>query len=464
MPKVAAYTIRWASAQHRYEVYEHSSATALTMLPESPEWFVWLDLIASFTFAGQSGYYTAHKETKQRGDVYWHAYRRTRGKLTKKYLGKTADLTLARLEDIARLLTTNDQSGTQTTQEISTQQADTLAFSSPRRLRATAIGDADIAPSQHDALLVTKLRLPRPPRRLVHRPHLTERLQQVLERPLTLIAAPAGFGKTTLLSTWLVQTPVSAAWVSLDSADDELTRFWSYTLAALDSVFPGCGTNALALLQSPQPPAMETILTRVINALTAMPQEVALIWDDYHLVTTHAIHTSVTYLLDHLPPHLHLIIATRADPPLPLARLRTRAQLVEIRSGDLRFTSQEVAAFLVQVHGLSLAPEDIIALEVRTEGWIAGLQLAALSLQGRQDVHDAEIRARADIPCDCCAGCRRCRRLDRCLGEAGPKRHSWCGHAGDLVGRRERGCDHGALSVQRGRSRGPGPQPRSILP
>lgn len=235
-------------------------------------------------------------------------------------------------------------------------------------------------------LLATKLYIPRPRTPLVQRPHLIKRLQQAATHPLTLLAAPAGFGKTTLLSTWIEHASFSAAWVSLDRADNDLTRFWWYTLTALDQAVPTCGASALELLQSPQPPAMERLLITVINTLAALAQEVVLVWDDYHLITVPAIHDSVAFLLEHLPPQLHLIIATRADPPLPLARLRTRGELIELRSADLRFLSEETATFLTRLSGLTLSAEDITALETQTEGWIAGLQLAALSLQGREDI------------------------------------------------------------------------------
>ena len=241
-------------------------------------------------------------------------------------------------------------------------------------------------PTSDLPLLTTKFHVPRPHAPLVHRPHLIERLKPAAEHPLTLIAAPAGFGKTTLLSAWFEHAALTAAWVSLDPADNDLTRFWSYALTALDKAFPGCGATALSLLQSPQPPAMEVILTTVINSLTALPQEMVLVWDDYHLITALAIHTSVTFLLEHLPPRLHLIITARADPPLPLARLRARGQLIELRAADLRFLPEEAAAFLTQLSGLTLSAEEIAALESRTEGWIAGLQLAALSLHGRTDI------------------------------------------------------------------------------
>jgi LuxR family maltose regulon positive regulatory protein len=224
---------------------------------------------------------------------------------------------------------------------------------------------------------------------LVARPRLTNRFQPGIQHPLTLIAAPAGFGKTTVLSAWIESAPASAAWISLDSSDDDLARFWSYVFTALERIHPGSGASALALFQgagSQQLPPIETVLTLWINGLAALSNEATLILDDYHLITAPSIHRSVTYLLDHQPPRLHLVIATRADPPLPLARLRMRGHLTEIRAADLRFTSEETAAFLTHTLGLRLSGEDIAALEARTEGWIAGLQLVGLSMQGRQDI------------------------------------------------------------------------------
>src|SRR6266568_5074143 len=238
-------------------------------------------------------------------------------------------------------------------------------------------------------LLVTKLALPPVRADLVPRPRLTNQLQLGIQRPLTLIAAPAGFGKTTLLSTWLEHASLQAAWISLEHDDDDLTRFWSYVFTALSRVHPGSGTSALALLQastlSPLPP-IEIVLTVWINDLAALPHQVALVLDDYHLITAQPIHRAVTYLLDHLPPQLHLVIVTRADPPLSLARLRARGHLTEIRAADLRFTAEETAAFLTRALGLELSAQDIATLEARTAAWIARLRLAALSMGGRQDI------------------------------------------------------------------------------
>jgi LuxR family maltose regulon positive regulatory protein len=182
-----------------------------------------------------------------------------------------------------------------------------------------------------------------------------------------------------------IQIPL-VAWVSLDTADSDPVRFWSYVIAALDMLEPDCGAVALALLQSPQPPPIETVLTPLLNALSTLPADAVLVLDDYHLIDTPAIHTALTFLLDYLPPCLHLVITTRADPPLPLTRLRARGQLTELRATDLRFTANEAAAFLTELMGLPLSADDVAALEARTEGWIAGLQLAALALRDHSDL------------------------------------------------------------------------------
>jgi LuxR family transcriptional regulator, maltose regulon positive regulatory protein len=238
-------------------------------------------------------------------------------------------------------------------------------------------------------LLKTKLYIPPARSELVPRPRLIERLDASFhsERKLTLISAPAGFGKTTLLSEWVhrrgaVTAPLRVAWVSLDEGDNDPVHFWSYIFAALQTALPGVGETALQALRSPQPPPIETMLTIVINEIIEGSHSVALVLDDYHLIESQPIHDSLAFLLDHLPPQMHLLIATRADPPLPVHRLRARGELTELRARDLRFTPEETAAFFNQRMGLGLSSEDIAALVARTEGWIAGLQLAALALQG----------------------------------------------------------------------------------
>jgi LuxR family maltose regulon positive regulatory protein len=248
-------------------------------------------------------------------------------------------------------------------------------------------------------VIATRLLVPPIRPQAVARPRLIARLNAGLQRKLTLIAAPAGFGKTTLVSQWLqnVEQPdreraglvLRSAWLALDSAESNPTRFLTYLIAALQTVAPGVGAGVAEALQAPQPPPMETLLPVLLNELVALPHAVVLVLDDYHTLDSPSVDAFLAALIEHLTPQLHLVILTREDPPLPLARLRARGQLTELRAADLRFTPDEAADFLRRVMGLDLSASDVAALEARTEGWIAGLQLAALSLQGRDDAGSA---------------------------------------------------------------------------
>jgi LuxR family maltose regulon positive regulatory protein len=206
-----------------------------------------------------------------------------------------------------------------------------------------------------------------------------------MPRRLTLICAPAGFGKTTLLSEWLAGCDRPAAWLSLDEGDNDPTRFLAYLVAALQTVAADIGEGVLGMLQSPQPPPTESILTALLNEITTVEDDFVLVLDDYHAVDAKPADDALAFLIEHLPPRMHLVIATREDPQLSLARLRVRGQLSELRAADLRFIPSEAAEFLNQAMSLNLSAEDIAALETRTEGWIAGLQLAALSMRGHED-------------------------------------------------------------------------------
>ncbi len=261
-----------------------------------------------------------------------------------------------------------------------------LAAVRPPPVQATA------GPAVPAALLETKFYVPRPRPGLVPRPRLSERLDRVTTSKLTLVSAPAGFGKTTLLAEWLAAGPATraderlTAWLSLDRGDNHPASFWAYVIAALRRVAAGTGESALALLRAAPPPAVETVLTALLNDLAAIAGDIVLVLDDYHVIDAPAVQDGMAFLLDHLPPGLHLVIASRADPALPLARLRARGDLAEIRAAELRFTPDEAAAYLNGMMGLELTARDVTVLEARTEGWIAALQLAALSMQGREDL------------------------------------------------------------------------------
>jgi LuxR family maltose regulon positive regulatory protein len=234
-------------------------------------------------------------------------------------------------------------------------------------------------------ILSTKLYIPPPRPKVVHRPRLIERMNEGLHSKLTLISAPAGFGKTTLVSEWVADCGQPVAWLSLDEGDNDLITFLTYFVTAFQVIAPEMGAGGLAALQSPQSPPIESILTTLLNEITTVPDNFVLVLDDYHVIDSKPVDEALTFLLEHLPPLMHLVIATREDPHLPLARLRARGQLTELRAADLRFTPAEAAEFLNRVMGLNLSVENVAALETRTEGWIAGLQLAALSMQRHQD-------------------------------------------------------------------------------
>ena len=236
-------------------------------------------------------------------------------------------------------------------------------------------------------LLATKLHVPGPQPGFVPRRRLAARLDEGVERGLVLVCAPAGSGKTALLSSWARCGQRPAAWLSLDAGDNDPARFWRHAVAALDRACPGIAERVGPLLGPPAPSSFEALVTALINDLSAQrgDGEVLLVLDDYHLVGSQPVHDSLGFLLQHLPPALHPVLASRADPPLPLARLRARGQLAELRAAELRFTADEAAAMLREAVGDDLPDAAVAALGARTEGWAAGLQLAALSLHGHDD-------------------------------------------------------------------------------
>ncbi|MBC8504054.1 MAG: AAA family ATPase [Anaerolineales bacterium] len=242
------------------------------------------------------------------------------------------------------------------------------------------------------AILQTKLHMPAPSPSCVPRARLHTMLDAGLlaEHRLILVAAPAGFGKTTLAADWLnhadQQRSGQTAWVSLDEHDNDPARFLVYLISALQTVAPSLGEEVHSVIESPEPPPLEISLTALINQIATLPEKLLIVLDDYHLITNQSIHRGLEFFIENLPAQCHLILLSRADPPLPLARLRARGQMTELRATNLRFTSEEITPFLNQAMQLEISPEHIHSLETRTEGWIAGLQMAALSLKGRSDV------------------------------------------------------------------------------
>ena len=242
-----------------------------------------------------------------------------------------------------------------------------------------------IVGERSEELLSTKVTIPRVRPRLLVRSRLLEALDQAMDRGLTLVCTPAGFGKTTLLAHWAHDVERVVAWLSLDSDDSDPVRFWRYVAASLEGAGVAVGDRVRSLLEAPRGVSGEGVVTALVNELDTLADPVTLVFDDYHVIESGPVHDGVTFLVSHLPPQLHVLIASRSDPPLPLARLRARGQIAELRAADLRFTPEEAAAFLREVWDLDLSSDAVVALESRTEGWAVGLQLAALSLQDRPD-------------------------------------------------------------------------------
>jgi LuxR family maltose regulon positive regulatory protein len=309
---------------------------------------------------GQAGRLSIIQEARERGTGYWYAYRTQHRQTRKRYLGPSSKVSLARLEETAKI----------------------LAQEFERQAQARATSSSQLS----SALLSTRLSPPRLPSFLVERARLLAELEMVHTYPLTLVSASAGSGKTTLLAAWASRQKNPVAWLSLDASDTDPVSFWTSCIAALRRYRPSPGEEALALLHASQSPPLATILVSLLNDIILLDQEIMLILDDFHLIADQTIFEGLSFLLDHLPVHLHLVLSTRTDPQLPLSRLRVHGRLLEMRTSDLRFSQEEAACFLRDGMGLPLSEEDVAILSERTAGWIAGLQLAALSLSKQQDL------------------------------------------------------------------------------
>ncbi|WP_236038242.1 LuxR C-terminal-related transcriptional regulator [Ktedonobacter robiniae] len=384
----------WSQRNQRYELYLHGQAEQHFSVQGGEAFSAWVRSQISFAFVGQSGRLSVLKEARERGRGYWYAYHKHGQHTHKGYLGPSERLTFARLEEVAGKLNNPTPSPTR-------------AIPISRREKAEQGSKRTAAAHPHQEqspLLSTKFSPPRLPSFLVERADSRTSLQAVRTHALTLVSASAGSGKTTLLSTWSATARLSQirgegrlmgtgsdaelvmAWLSLDSLDNNPLRFWHVVIAALRNSLPSVGEQALALLQARQAPPLSTILTALLNDLVPLSRDCLLMLDDYHLIEEAEIHDSMRFLLDHAPTHLHLVLATRRDPDLALARLRVHGQLLEIRDQDLSLTLSEASSFLVQGMDLPLSEEQVGILYRRTGGWIAGLHLAALSARSCEDL------------------------------------------------------------------------------
>lgn len=330
----------------------------------SARWRDWVRDARSFTFTGAAGTFTARHEERS-GRHFWYAYRQQNGLLRKAYLGRSGDLTLERLEHAAEELA-----------RTKIQSDGKRAFGNAQEMWAMP-------------LIATKIAAPQSAPELIARPTVVARCLAGIERSCAIVAAPAGFGKTTVLITAseeLRKRGWDVAWVTIEETERDPVRFWSYALAALDAARPGIGDAARRLLAMPRPQAMEHVLTALINELASATAPLALVLDDYHRAASPASDAGLTFLIEHAPATLHLVVATRAEPALPLARLRAQGRVAELHVADLRFSEEDAGRFLRETMHVSLPADQLAWLEERTEGWVAGLQLAALSLRDSGDV------------------------------------------------------------------------------
>src|SRR6266567_6776347 len=364
MPKPSRHALIWSAAHQHYELHIHGHPEQCFSRGDEPAFSRWLDEHTAFAFLGQAGRISVLKEARRGGRGYWYACRTHHRHTRKRYLGRTSSVSLARLEETAQ------------------------ALSSEPAPPPLAVSRAQPEVEQSMTLLSTKLSPPRLPNSLVPRERLLAELDAALSIPLTLLSASAGWGKTTLLSVWASKHPHQVAWLSLDSLDNEPFRFWAAVIAALRRCRPGVGALAFAMLHSPQPPPFSALLTALLNDLAGVEEPAApivLLLDDYQVIEDPVIQETATFWVEHLPAHVHLLLSSRVDPDLPLPRWRLRGQLLEIRTDELRFRPEEASLFLRQAMGLSLSEAEVAALQRRTEGWVAGLQVAALSLRTRED-------------------------------------------------------------------------------
>lgn len=391
MPKPTTYTVCWLPEQGYYALREQGHEDRPLPPADDTLWREWLAQTASFAFWGQHGHLSLLKEARARGEGYWYAYQRIEGRKVKKYAGRGSDLTIPSLEAIAKELHT----GQQTLKDIG-------AFKDSGY--DASLHDKEESGEPYQALLLApKLRLPRLHTALVKRERLLAQLDGGLERKLTLLSAPAGFGKTTLVRQWIEERvrKLPVAWVSLDGGDNDPARFWRYVMSACEVFRPGLSQSALELLhtveQLPFKTALlEAVLTTFLNELTspaygygaARNTRGVLVLEDYHVITQPQLHEAMAFFLDHLPTSLHIIIITRVDPPLPLLRLHANNNLCELHAPDLRFSQEETAAFLQQTTALdlnTLTPETLRQVDTEMEGWAVGLRLLAFALQGQTD-------------------------------------------------------------------------------
>jgi LuxR family maltose regulon positive regulatory protein len=397
MPRTPLHTLIWSQDHAWYELFSYGQVLLSFVQGDEEAWQAWLEAHDSFAFQGRQGRLNVYKEARSRGGHYWYAYHTTSKRTHKRYLGRTAKVTFAHLEEVAELLTQGEPFHQAESSFVDTNRRYFTHPVQPEgQTPASLSRSLSPGPAQQASLLLPKLRLPRLPSLFVSRQPLLVRLEEGRKVKLTFVLAPAGSGKTTLVRQWIEMQSqdMQAAWLSLDPEDDDPIRFWHYVLTACEHFEGKPGHDALQQLSTNQSffPLLflKQILTAFLNNVAEQTSRLLLVLDDYHVITSSLIHESLAYLVDHLPPTLHLVILSRSEPALPLARWRGRGDLQEFHAADLRFSPEEMAAFLRQAVPVPLSKEQLRSLEARLEGWPTGLRLLALALQRKSERQEIE--------------------------------------------------------------------------
>lgn len=387
MPKSAPYRVSWSFEHQTYLLSESTDVEDVPLQEDAARWLEWLEEHDAFAFDGRGGHLNLLKEWRRRGrDGYWYAYLRREGRMLKRYVGRSEQVTMQRLEELAVLLASEKRAPWQSRDNHASDEH----ISTSDTIISSAI--------QFEPLLLSKLELPRLQRELLPREHLLELLDKGLERKLTIIAGPAGYGKTTLAGQWLAsrtarEHALRVAYVTLDKSDNDPIRFWRYIIAACQTFQPGFGKEALELLLASRLPPfkpLEMLLTVLLNEMSRLEPPAVLVLDDFHVLDPSPITETLSFLLEHLPSAFHLIILIRGDPPLPLTRLRARDELLDIYPPYLAFTPEETRAFFEQTLSFTLTPDTLRQICERIQGWPTGLRLLSKALHWPDGIRDID--------------------------------------------------------------------------
>jgi LuxR family maltose regulon positive regulatory protein len=383
MPRSPIHALRWSETSGTYELITHGQFFQYFALDDEEAWSAWLTDQTSFSFQGQHGHLSLLKEPRPRGEGYWYAYHYTPQMSSKRYVGRPAAMTLARLEQIAQSFQSSTRPKTSTA-VTTVQDSEKGIPHLPQAAEVPAL-----------PLLTPKLHPPKLPPSIIERSRLLAQLDAWQHYRVTLIQAPAGFGKTTLVGHWIALHHAdphfpAVAWVSLEEEDNDPVQFWRYMITASQDFQPDLGQTSLALLAHAQQPSIIDILTLWLNELDHLPHKGLLILDDYHVINEPDIHAAMTYFIEHLPASLHLILLSRSEPPLSLVRWHARGAIQRIATSDLRFEAEETAIFLGQELTYPLSEQTIQRLNSHLEGWPVGLRLLLLTLQGQANLQEVE--------------------------------------------------------------------------